>query len=874
MERRKGFTLVELLIVIVIVGLLSLIAVPRLIEAFNKSADKVMHVQESEVLHATDVYRQDYCGKTAINKTYRETCNTERQNVVATSTDTRRQVYFCLNSVVDKNYITSPAYKGKTPCNGIIVYDYNSSDGSYLNGKTYLYCQDGIYHTKGYEPYVDLINTCPGVTAELDPTDPTPDPTPVAPTEYTVTFNTDGGSTIASQRVTSGGLATRPENPTKSASSFVDWYDSSAKTNLFNFNTPITSNVTVYAKWETSKVLVYYTLQPGETLLEELNGKHFKSVNGIIYSDNCPSIQPGPDGYCPLVSTILHGGQTHAAGLGNPDSHGGTMGISKNGVDARDGAVVGQEWMCASGNCKKTTYNKATVYSADDFCNTDNGDCSVQVKVNWKNEPEPVIIYTVSFNTDGGSAVSSQSVESGNKATRPSPNPTKTGYRFGNWYTTSAKTTTFNFNTSITENTVIYAKWNVCPNSEGVKTWDTSAECMIAACNTGYRLNGNQCLQNNVTIKYKLGTGETISGGSIYSINTDRFVTKNGSIFTTTTNYGEQIGSSGLADYNNVNYINILKPGYKAVSGSEWVNIADSSKKYSQSINYNSNDFCDAGANNCEVSLQVNWVACTNNSNVATWKANNNCEINTCNSGYTLKDGKCEKSSCTMYCTGNAWTGGSPGIVSCSRTHDTSVLFPAAEYECVNGVIQEMKNCWYGSHRCTNSVMGATNLCTMPAFNNVSVYSACNTGSGTIHGLGLNEHGGYPCNCDKWGISYDLYTLPEGSGLIDWPNSQQAPSSYIHGGEPVTIDGERYPPTHRDYTFAGWSEGSSSEVSRKITISPSETGDKNFKAHWCQNYIKINHGYKTLDSISPNGTCNYNIGCNDGYRVSGGGCKK
>ncbi|HBJ00459.1 MAG TPA: hypothetical protein DDY89_05465, partial [Lysinibacillus sp.] len=38
--------------------------------------------------------------------------------------------------------------------------------------------------------------------------------------------------------------------------------------------------------------------------------------------------------------------------------------------------------------------------------------------------------YTVSFNTDGGSAVSNQSVLHGGKATMPEVEPTKAGYTF------------------------------------------------------------------------------------------------------------------------------------------------------------------------------------------------------------------------------------------------------------------------------------------------------------------------------------------------------------------------------------------------------------------------------------------------------------
>ena len=41
--------------------------------------------------------------------------------------------------------------------------------------------------------------------------------------------------------------------------------------------------------------------------------------------------------------------------------------------------------------------------------------------------------YTVTFDSDGGSEVDSQSVENGKKATEPTA-PTKDGYTFAGWY--------------------------------------------------------------------------------------------------------------------------------------------------------------------------------------------------------------------------------------------------------------------------------------------------------------------------------------------------------------------------------------------------------------------------------------------------------
>lgn len=73
---------------------------------------------------------------------------------------------------------------------------------------------------------------------------------------------------------------------------------------------------------------------------------------------------------------------------------------------------------------------------------------------------QPAASYTVSFVTDGGTDVASQTVTSGNKATRPA-NPSKTGCTFAGWYTNNTFTTAFDFDTAITANTVLYAKWYI-----------------------------------------------------------------------------------------------------------------------------------------------------------------------------------------------------------------------------------------------------------------------------------------------------------------------------------------------------------------------------------------------------------------------------
>ncbi len=66
----------------------------------------------------------------------------------------------------------------------------------------------------------------------------------------TATFNTQGGSAIDSQTVTSGAVLTKPADPTRSGYTFQGWYTDEACTAEYDFDTPVTDDLTLYAKWE------------------------------------------------------------------------------------------------------------------------------------------------------------------------------------------------------------------------------------------------------------------------------------------------------------------------------------------------------------------------------------------------------------------------------------------------------------------------------------------------------------------------------------------------------------------------------------------------------------------------------------------------
>ena len=90
-----------------------------------------------------------------------------------------------------------------------------------------------------------------------------------------------------------------------------------------------------------------------------------------------------------------------------------------------------------------------------------------------------IISYIVTFDTDGGSNVPSQTVDHGSKVTKPS-DPTKEGYSFDKWYTDDTYETEFDFeNTTITKTTTIYGKFNELSSTYTV-TFDTDGGSSVS----------------------------------------------------------------------------------------------------------------------------------------------------------------------------------------------------------------------------------------------------------------------------------------------------------------------------------------------------------------------------------------------------------
>ena len=102
-----------------------------------------------------------------------------------------------------------------------------------LNGNTGEYC--------GYNPYKGSVYYRYALTVSSTPT-------------YKVTFSNGwGNAEYASSYVEEGGKVSAPEDPTYDrATEFLGWYTDLNFTTKFDFDTPITENITLYPKWKSN----------------------------------------------------------------------------------------------------------------------------------------------------------------------------------------------------------------------------------------------------------------------------------------------------------------------------------------------------------------------------------------------------------------------------------------------------------------------------------------------------------------------------------------------------------------------------------------------------------------------------------------------
>lgn len=346
--------------------------------------------------------------------------------------------------------------------------------------------------------------------------------------QRTVTFDSQGGTSVSTQTVGDGGTATPPTTPTRTGYSLEGWWTTpSAGGGQWDFSADtVTADITLYARWTAQSHAVEFNTQGVGTAPDDQTVPHDGLVtappapirtgytfNGWWTTPTVGGDQWAFDSDTISGDTVLYARWTVNSYTVTFDSQGGSA-VSSQIVDhgqsarapaapTRTGYVFDGWWTTASTGGSRWTFGTDTIADA------------TVLYARWTTS------YEVSFNTHGGTSVADQIVNDGSTATRPT-SPTRTGYTFSGWYTAVTGGSVYDFATAITAATTIHAQWTV--NHYPV-TFDTDGGSAVSSQNVAY----------NTTATLPSGparTGHTFAGwftaptgGSAWDFSTDVITT-------------------------------------------------------------------------------------------------------------------------------------------------------------------------------------------------------------------------------------------------------------------------------------------------------------------------------------------------------------
>lgn len=120
---------------------------------------------------------------------------------------------------------------------------------SVINGETLENSYEGIGGTSNKVTQVIPQETTSTPSKEEEKKETIEDETESV-IEYTITFNSNGGTDVSNQIIEENGLVEMPINPTKDGYTFIGWYLDGEE---YDFSTEVTEDIILEAKWEEEK---------------------------------------------------------------------------------------------------------------------------------------------------------------------------------------------------------------------------------------------------------------------------------------------------------------------------------------------------------------------------------------------------------------------------------------------------------------------------------------------------------------------------------------------------------------------------------------------------------------------------------------------
>ena len=286
--------------------------------------------------------------------------------------------------------------------------------------------------------------------------------------EFTVTFDSNGGSSVASQVVEKDDTAVKPTDPTRDGFIFDEWLLNGEP---FDFTTPITADITLEASWVDSTTAEVYKVTfnvDGEiTTIDVLSGNQAtKPAN------------PTKEGYTFLgwylddeafdFTTPITSDITLVARFSENEEQPDEPAVKKYTVtfDSNGGSKVASKTVNEGSTVSKPANPTRSGYTfvgwqlnGKDYNFSTKVTSNITLVAKWEKNPA-VKKYTVTFDSNGGSKVASKTVNEGSTVSKPA-NPTRSGYTFVGWQLNGKD---YNFSTKVTSNITLVAKWEKNPS--------------------------------------------------------------------------------------------------------------------------------------------------------------------------------------------------------------------------------------------------------------------------------------------------------------------------------------------------------------------------------------------------------------------------
>ncbi|WP_345066204.1 InlB B-repeat-containing protein, partial [Leifsonia kafniensis] len=283
------------------------------------------------------------------------------------------------------------------------------------------------------------------------------EPTPIV--KSTVSFDSQGGSTVAAVSVVNGTVIKAPKAPTRTGYTFAGWYTKATGGSTWNFAATVTTDVTLYAHWTVQKFTVTFNAQGGSKVAAmstnyntAIKAPKSPTRTGYTFAGWYTKATGGSKwNFTTKVttSTTAYAHWTVQKRTVTFNSQGGSTvaAVSTN----YNTAIKAPKAPTRSGYTFAGWYTKATGGTAWKFSSKVTANATAYA--HWTVQKR-----TVTFNTQGGSKVAAVSTNY-NTVIKAPKSPTRTGYTFAGWYTKATGGTKWKFSSKVTANATAYAHW-------------------------------------------------------------------------------------------------------------------------------------------------------------------------------------------------------------------------------------------------------------------------------------------------------------------------------------------------------------------------------------------------------------------------------